>query len=414
MRILFLTPSLPFPPSKGTAARNLHLIKGAAQSHQVHLLSFADSISEGAQDALGDYCQSVVTVPVPQRGTLDRLTSLFASRLPDLAFRLSSPLFRQRLREELAKRSYDLVQVEGLEMAPYGLMALSLVEAAAKPPLVLYDAHNAEHTLQYSALRADMASPTRWPQAVYSLIQWQRLRRYEREVCCRCQAVLAVSDKDAAALRLLVPGLRARVVPNGVDTAYFGYRPPPKQGKRREPCLIFTGTMDYRPNVDAVVWFCRRILPTIRRQVPQAHLLVVGRDPAPAIRRLASPSVTITGRVGDIRPYLSQGAVFVAPLRMGSGTRLKVLEAMASGLPVVSTSMGIEGIAATPGEEALVADTPPEFAAAVVELLTNLPLAQKLASRARLLVEGRYDWQAILPKLEEAYRHLSQSKHDVL
>lgn len=405
MRILFLTPYLPYPLNKGTALRNLHLLRGAAQGHQVYLLTFGLETDEEAIQVLQQDLAGLEVVPPPRRSFLQRLAEL-PSPLPDLASRLHSPVFWLRLEKTLATMDFDLLQVEGLEMAPYALEVCRR-RGTSKKPLVLFDAHNAEYALQRGAFRTDLTTPRRWPSAAYSLIQWRKLLRYEREVCRRADGVLAVSSADAAALGTLEPSLRPKILPNGVDTSFFTYRSLASRRNDDGPTLVFTGTLDYRPNVDAAVWLCRRILPLIGRKHPSLRLFLVGRDPAPAVRWLAGPGITVTGPVEDVRPYLYQADVFVAPLRMGSGTRLKILEAMACGLPVVSTTLGIEGIAATPGEEVLSADTPADFAARVLELLGDRTKAQKLATRARLLVEHRYDWKAILPGLEEAYRHLA-------
>ncbi|MDP2660363.1 MAG: glycosyltransferase, partial [Dehalococcoidia bacterium] len=323
---------------------------------------------------------------------------------------LRSYEFRAKLEKAEETGGFDLVQVEGLEMGPYALEVCRLRRGDANRPLVLFDDHNAEYALQRSAYRADLGLPRRWPRAAYSLLQWRKLRSYEREVCRRVDGVLAVSEADASALRALAPGLRPRVIPNGVDTTAFGYRSLAGRSDGGAPVLVFTGTMDYRPNVDAAVWFCHQVLPLVRREQPSAKLLLVGRDPSQAIRSLAGHGVSVTGSVEDVRPYLHQGNVFVAPLRMGSGTRLKILEAMSSGLPVVSTTIGMEGIAATPGQEALVANDPRSFASCVLELLAGPTRAQSLATRARLLVERRYDWAVILPALGEVYREMGQGR----
>lgn len=399
-------PYLPYPPDKGTALRNLYILRGAAQTHTVHLLTFCRERDRGSIENLRQGLAWIeAALPPAERSQRARLAAL-ASPTPDLAARLESADFMLRLRKILTAGSFDLVQVEGLEMAPYAL-EVCRQRGNTKRPLVLFDDHNAEYALQRTAFRTDLRAPGRWPRAAYSLIQWQKLRRYEREVCRRADAVLAVSEADASALRALEPAVKPLVIPNGVDTGSFSYiAPGTRRNKGEETALIFTGTMDYRPNVDAAIWFCRKILPLIKRRYPSAHVFLVGRDPAPAVEALAGPDVTVTGRVKDVQDYLRRSTIFVAPLRMGSGTRLKVLEAMSCGLPVVTTGLGIEGIAAMPGQEVLVADHPREFAAKVMELLDSPSRAQELATRARLLVEHKYDWKAILPDLEGMYRSM--------
>jgi glycosyltransferase involved in cell wall biosynthesis len=266
--------------------------------------------------------------------------------------------------------------------------------------LAVFDDHNAEVVLQQRAFETDARQPRRWVGALYSLIQWKKLRRYEARVCRAFDRVVAVSPADAQALQRLVPGLEVSVVLNGVDTELYRAQP-------LEPApeaLVFTGKMDFRPNVDAVLWFCQEILPRIWRERASVHFTIVGRDPHPRVQALArDPRIRVTGYVEDVRPYIAGAAVYVVPLRMGGGTRLKVLEAMAMGQAIVSTTLGCEGIALTPGREAVLADTAQEFARRVVELLGDEERRRSLGRWARRLVEAHYDWRVIVPRLEQVY-----------
>jgi sugar transferase (PEP-CTERM/EpsH1 system associated) len=405
MRLLFLTPQLPYPPHKGTSLRNFNLIKNLAPNHEIHLLSFIPEGGETAEASpLQSFCASIQTVPAPRRSLRQRLRSLAFSPLPDIALRLPSALFATKLKAYLESTQFDAVQVEGLELARYYL--ITSPEQASFPAIIL-DEHNAEYVLQQRAFEVDSHSPRRWVGTAYSLVQWQKLKRYERRACRRATAIVAVSEADRRALLQLDPDLDIAVVPNGVDTEYFRCRPLAQTNdKESSATLVFTGTMDFRPNVDAMTWFCKEILPLIRSRTPKIRLFIVGQGPAKAVQELASPFVTVTGAVEDIRPYLENAAVYVVPMRMGGGVRLKVLEAMASGIPVVSTRAGVEGIDVEEGENALLADTAMEFAAKVVDALTNASLRNRLARQGRKLVEDHYDWRLITPKLEELYLRL--------
>ena len=400
MRILFLTPQLPYPPQKGTALRNWGLIQGLAEHHQLSLLSFHEPGSSiDAPSPLASVCKRMVTVPQPRRSPSQRLWDILSTRQPDMALRLASNAYDRQLRELLAERTFDVVQMEGIELAPY----LDTIRSASQDPLVVFDDHNCEYLLQQRVFLTDLYSPIRWPEAAYSFVQWQRLRRYEAEICRQADEVLAVSQADAEALMKLDPDLKITVIPNGIDTQ--AYRPTTATGDTATGnTLVFTGTMNFRPNVDAVLWFAREVLPRIQASVSDVCFLVVGQRPHRRLDPLRrKPAITLTGWVEDVRPYFAQATVYVAPLRMGGGTRLKLLEAMAMGTPIVATSLGAEGYPVQDGRELILADTPAAFAEGVIALLRDKERRAELTRAARTFVEERYDWQAIVPRVEEVY-----------
>ncbi|MBI2907881.1 MAG: glycosyltransferase [Chloroflexi bacterium] len=408
MRVLFLAPQMPYPPHKGTSLRNFHLIRGAAAHHEVHLLTFAGSDLSSA-GPLRDLCASIQTVPSPQRAFSRRLASFFLSSSPDLASRLSSAEFARKVGDILRSTMPEIVQVEGLELAPYFLG----LPPSRHHPVVILDEHNAEYALQKRAFEVDRCTPRRWPAALYSLVQWQKLKRYEGMACRRANAVIAVSEEDKGALLRLDSGLDIAVVPNGVDCAYFQSQ----ERRQSDATLVFTGTMDFRPNIDAVAWFAREVLPLVQKEAPEARFVIAGGGPTPTVRALAGASVEVTGFVPDVRPYLARAAVYVIPIRMGGGVRFKALEAMASGVPIVSTTVGVEGISVSGGQDLLLADDAPSFATAVLRLLSEhapsensgQALGRGMAERARRLVEQRYDWDRITPLLSDLYDRVSRA-----
>lgn len=414
MRILFVTPQLPWPPDQGTRLRNLALVRAAAAAYQVDLLSFADREPDaGALAELGRLCGRVEALPAPTRTVGRRLLDLVRSPLPDLAQRLWSPDFAARLRALLAETPYDVVQVEGIELGRYLLLLRGAQPGRGGPersegpghPRLVFDDHNVEYLLQRRACEADLGNPWRWHAALYSRVQWPRLERLEADVCRTADAVIAVSAEDAAALQRLAPGVAPRVVPNAIDVDAYPFVP---GGRRKGATLLFTGKLDFRPNVDAVLWFADAVLPAIRARRPDAKLLVVGRDPDARLRRRADgdAGLALVGPVPDLAPYWQQATVAVLPMRGGGGVRFKALEAMACGIPLVSTGLGVEGIAAEPGWHYLRADDPADFAAAVLALLDDPERRDALARDARLLVEARYDASAVLPALLDLYREL--------
>jgi polysaccharide biosynthesis protein PslH len=404
MKILFLTPQIPYPPRQGAALRNWGLIAGLARRHEVSILSFAsatktDPADEGARkknDAILRQTCQVETAPLPIRSLSARLHAMLFTRQPDMALRLASEAYALRLAAWLARESFDVVQIGGIEMSPY----LGVLEAAHPRPLIVFDNLNCEYLLQKRAFLTDLRAPRRWIGAAYSFVQWRRLRRYEAQVCRRADRVVAVSAQDAAMLEDLVPGLAPTVVPNGVNSAAYPVATDPV-----EPfTLVFTGAMDFRPNVDAVLWFTRHVLPLIQAVAPETHLLVVGQRPHRRLDPLrANSAVTLTGWVAETQPYIARAAVYVAPLRIGGGTRLKLLEAMAMGKALVSTRLGAEGYPVEDGRELVLADSPEAFAAAVIELLHDPERRAALGRSARAFVEAQYDWRHIVPRLEAVY-----------
>jgi glycosyltransferase involved in cell wall biosynthesis len=400
VNILFLAPAAPAPADQGARLRTLALLEAAAAHHAVDLLAFDDVSSsefrvpssqpqtrklETRNSKLETLCRRVELVRAPgPRALLHRAWSLLMEPLPDLAYRLDSPPFRAALADLLRERRYDVIQIEGLEMMPF----LATARAEAAGAALVYDAHNAEMSLQRTIFQTEAREPRHWHGALYSFVQWSRLGTYERVMMNATDMVLAVSEGDAAKLR--GRHVTPRLVPNGVDTSAVPYREPPAATGRS---LLFVGPRAYRPNADAVSWFVRRVLPVVRARSPGIQLRLVGRG----TERVRVEGVTPLGYVQDMASEWALADALVVPMRMGGGVRFKVLEAMAAGVPVVSTPMGLAGIAAEDGTHALVAASPTDFAAAVVRVLEDRALARRLASNARRLVESRYDWKRITP-----------------
>jgi sugar transferase (PEP-CTERM/EpsH1 system associated) len=401
-KILFLTSQLPYPPHQGGAIRTYNMIVNLAPCHEIHLLSFVNSPDDVERAApLRQYCRTIQAVRVPQRSSLKRLLTTLFSPLPDMALRLPSVEFRRKLAARLERERFDVVQVESIEMAPYAMGDVGW--KMEHRPLWVFDDYNVEYVLQQRAFETDVRHPRRWIGALYSFIQWQKLRRYEAAVCQRVDRVIAVSEADKEILQKLGPGVEVAVIRNGVDTRT--YHPGQIYSLVLEPhSIVFTGKMDFRPNIDAVLWFCHQVLPLIKTQVPDVHFYIVGQKPPQRLRPLAEdPAVTLTGYVDDVKPYIAGAGVYAVPLRIGGGTRLKIMEAMALGKAIVSTSLGCEGYPVTSGRELVIADTPQDFARCMVELLGDAQRRAELGLTGRRFVEERYDWRAIVPRLERVY-----------
>ena len=401
MRILFLTPQLPFPPHQGTQIRNYHLLRAAAAVHQVDLVSFVrsgESLHKASQ--LQKLCGQIWVLPAPsERTKAARLETVLFSTEPDLAVRLRSDGLTDILRAVANGNRYDVIQVEGLEMARY----LPIVRAAAPRACLVFDDHNAEYRLQARAAAVGLEQMGSWPKALYSTVQHLKLRRYEAWACRTADTVLAVSETDAEALRVLAPEARLHVIPNGVDSAFYVQETPAEVDPSG---LLFTGTMDYRPNVDAMEWFVSAVFPDIAERHPEVKLRIVGRAPTASVQRLAAldPRVVVTGAVEDIRPYFAQSSIFVAPIRIAGGARLKILEALAAGLPVVSTRIGAEGIDLIEGQEVLLGDSPEQFGASVLRLLEDGEMRRQMGAHGLLAAQERFDWNKVAPRLLEVYQ----------
>ena len=409
MRILVMTPDWPYPPHQGTALRNWQLLQAATSEHEVHLLSLAAAPpTPAAEQAVRAVTASADWIPAPQRSLRQRLATLFGTPLPDMARRLWSPALVEHATDVIATARVHLVQAEGLEVAEMALKATTGAQPrlrGRRVPVLLND-QNAEWLLQRSAALVDLRQPRRWLRMLYSLVQWQRLRRYEAGLIRAAALTTAVSPEDAHTLSNLA-GRPVRVVPNGIAVDAWRHVADVRLEQRVEPnSLLFTGKLDYRPNVDALCWFCAAVLPRVRAQHPAARLLIVGRDPVPAVRALAGPGVEVVGAVPDIQPYFARAAVYVIPMRMGSGARIKLLEAWAAGVPVVATTAGAAGLAGRADEHLLVADDPATLAMQIGRLLVDPALGRRLAAAGRALVAARYDWSVIRPQLLACYREL--------
>jgi glycosyltransferase involved in cell wall biosynthesis len=316
-----------------------------------------------------------------------------------MALRNAGPAYRAALDDLLRSQSFDIVHAASIEMAGYGLQARHSGAA------LVIDEFNAEYVLQRRAALNDLRRGYQ-PRALlgggYSLLQWLKLAAYERQLLAAGDALIAVSEEDRRALRRLSSAGRIAIVPNGVDCTYFQ----PQSADTGATCdLVFTGTLDFRPNIDAVLWFAHEVLPLVRTARPDVRFVVVGRNPAPVVRALHDGrSIAVLGEVPDVRPAIAAAAAYVVPMRIGGGVRLKLLEALAMQAPTVSTCMGAQGVAGLEqSQHLLLADQPPTFARALLSLLDQPAWARCLGSQGRALVQARYDWQVIVPRLEQVY-----------
>ena len=399
MRVLFLTPQPPWPPHAGPAIRNYQLIAGAASAHQVYVLCFGDTSAD--LSALNEMCNWAGWVARPRVTPRQRILHLLKSSEPDLALRLRSEAFVERLRFILAHQDFDLIQFGGLEMALY----LQLARNESPESLLILDEYNVEYLLQ-ERLAATSQAVGRW----YSQDQARRLRSYESQALALSDGWLCVSPVDESFLEPLSNGKPHTIIPIGVDPEAHD---PQDISLASSPRLFFGGTLDYRPNRDGLQWFCRHVWPLIRAEAPSAEFLIAGSGAAIERGWLRQPGIQSLGHLDDreFAQALGSAWVSVVPLRAGSGMRVKILESFLWGKPVVTTSIGIEGIAATPNEHVRIGDTPEAFAAHVVDLLRDRLLAQEQGQAAKRLAEELYDWRRFTPRLLEFYGRLTEARH---
>jgi len=397
MRILYLCHRIPFPPDKGEKIRAYHHLTHLARGHQVHLACLADTRADLEHvRPLEKICASVdVVYRSPVAARLFALAALPTSRSLSVAA-FDSPDLRIRVERRLKEERPDILVAYSAAMAQY-------VEHVNGVPRVLdfVDA-DSEKLREYGRLRP-------FPHSALYALEAERLARYEGRMAREFDASIFISEAEAEIVRHHAPGRDFSIIPNGVDLDAF--RPGPKVARPRDPVVVFTGVMGYFPNVDAVSHFARDILPRVRGQLPDARFVIVGRDPATAVRRLAGlPGVTVTGAVADVRPYLADAAVAVAPFRIARGVQNKVLEAMASGLPVVGTRLAFQGITANKGDGVRVADSPEAFAEEVVALLRNPARQHELGQQARTYVERHHRWGEAVALLEKALLELIEAR----
>jgi glycosyltransferase involved in cell wall biosynthesis len=382
MKILWVTFGLPYPPDTGFRQRDFHLIREVSRHAEIVLFSLIPPGGQTEPGELTRYCARIETFSLPRR--LPPLGGL--TRVPAGAWRNFHPDAAARLAALAGAEQPEIVQVEHSLLAAY---------RDALPPSLRTRTVLSLHNVGFHQYRG-MASLSAHPasRAAYRLKSWL-MHRAETHYLPRYDACVTVSARESELLTTLLPALHPTVVENGVDCDTL--RPLPPGGD----AILFTGLMHYPPNADAAVFFCRSILPRIRSETPELKFIVAGHSPPRRVQRLAveNPHVEVTGSVADLRPYYEQAAVIVVPLRAGGGTRLKILESMALARPVVSTSIGCEGLEVEDGRHLLIADRPDDFAASVTHLLCDPALRRRLAASARQLVETRYDWPSIAQRL---------------
>lgn len=395
MNILLLSPWFPSPAFGGALIRVYETLRYLSSRHRVTLLApIGGPQNPEDRPALTAICETVVAVPVSEavHAVSRRLALGLVRGMPFIQSLHHDANMAKQVSRLTALHAYDIIHVEHSFMAPY--LASISPQSRAKRVLTM-------HNIESLRFRRELPT-TRWGARRLAL-QTDRLffGSWEETAIQRFDGIVTVSLPEQEWARARAPGAQIATVPNGVDTDYFS----PALGTRSPRTIVFTGLMNYPPNVDAAVWFCDAILPLIARRHPDIRFVIVGDKPTPEVLGLARrPHVNVTGRVPDVRPYFADCAAVVVPLRSGAGTRLKILEAMAMQRAVVSTGQGAEGLEVTHGVNILVGDTPETIASHLCRVVENPEIREQLASAGRQLVHTRYDWRCCFRELDRLYQ----------
>ena len=399
MRIVWVKMGGLWPATTGGRVRSLNTISELAREHQISVITThgQGDDPEGLGEQLAR-CERVVSVPyaVPKRGSAAFAAAVagsWFSHYPVDLWKWRVRAVRREVQKVLASGNVDLCIADFLfAAANVPMLARQRSGQAGNVPVLLFE-HNVEYLIWQ---RLANLETTAWKRALFEM-EWRKVRACEAEACRRAAMTIAVSDDDRERLSEMSPGSRIVSIPTGVDTRYFTPRP----GADVPARLVFSGSMDWHPNEDAVCYFVDTILPRVRAEFPNVSFTIIGRNPGPRVRELAAqPGVHVTGTIDDVRPSIAEGAVYVVPLRAGSGTRIKIFEALAMGKPVVSTTVGAEGLALESGRHFLAADTPHDFAHAVIRLLRDPVRRQALGDAGRALVEANYSWTTVARQFE--------------
>lgn len=417
MHILFLTQIIPYPPDSGPKVKTWHVLRYLVESgHKVTLASFVREEELPHVAELEKLCHAVHTVPI-KRSRLADILYMGRSFLTGESFLMARdnlPGMQALVRRLALEEQVDVVHADQLTMTQFALQARRAVQASGKrrPPALIFDAHNAVWTIVERM--TGNANPVLGP---VLRLEAGRVKRYEGMLVSEFEYTMAVSEVDRRllleALQSFRPEAQAKpermpVIPIAVDTRTLA----PIQRQAGSCNIVTLGTLHYPPNADGIRWFVHESFPLIRQKRPEVTLTIIGKNPPADFLEMQSQDpqhIQVTGYVPELPPYLEKAALMVVPVRAGGGMRVRILEAFARAMPVVTTTVGLEGIEARHDEEVIVQDTPESFAEAVLQVLADPTQQEKLALNGRRLVERKYDWQVVLGDLEKIYTEISNT-----
>jgi len=409
MKILFLTQIVPFPPDAGPKVKTWHVLRAlAGQGHAITLLSFVRPEELQYVSVLREICEAVHAVPIHRSRLADvgYIIRSYLTNRPFLVERDDLRSMQDLVNKMVREGDFDCIHADQLTMVQFAIRGASAIPG--KKPKVILDAHNAVWTIVER-----MQENARWFLKPVLAIEAKRVKRYEGELLKTVDHVLAVTEIDRVGLEeaLSSPGVNKNghvapitVVPIAVDT----HQLQPVGRKPGSKNIVTLGTLHYPPNADGIRWFFNHVFPLVRQSIPDATLTIIGKNPPKDFLDLAALNpdvINVTGYVPELAPHLKESALMVVPVRAGGGMRVRILEAFAYAMPVVTTTVGLEGINAIPEKDVLVADTAGEFAKRVIELLESVALQERLSTNGRRLAETKYDWQVVLSAMDPIYEH---------
>lgn len=397
MRILLVSPRHAWPPSSGAKLREYHLCRALGRRAKITYVFFAQPGLPVPTPADLPFCERIVPVPAPAFYTPEKIVRGLVGRWPLPIVNYTSPAMSSSLDQLTRQTPFDFVHLESIHLAGY----LHLLTKQLPGAKLVNDWHNIES----EAMHSHGATMDSWARRHYARLTARRLEATERDLLHHLHGHLVCSERERLKLLALAPSARIEVVDNGVETAYFA-QPQPVNPRR----IVFVGTMSYHPNREAAISFSRQVWPRIHQSHPDWHLSLVGATPPTDVQALAQiPGVEVTGTVPDVRPYYQDALAAVVPLRSGGGTRLKILEAMAAGVPVISTALGAEGLDALPGEHYLSAEQDTDWLPALDTLAADPARSHQLTENGLRLVRSRYDWDVLGGKLVATYERWATS-----
>jgi polysaccharide biosynthesis protein PslH len=398
MNILFVTPYLASPPECGAQRRLEGLMRGLSKHHEITLLAFSPGTARSPR-VLHDYCKEVVTIehdvlklPATSKRLL-QLRSLISRKSFEFLLYQDARL-QSEFDRLVTQNTYEIVQVEFSQMGIYRLPRVSSRQGVRSPKFVLD-----EHNIEYEIVKRTAESEGSFARRAYSSLNWRKVQREELDAWRRFDGVALTSARDELMLKNESPTTRTVVIPNAVDLDAFR----PNQTTVEPKTLLFLGALDYHPNIDGMAFFLDEIWPKVVKSTPDAKLVVVGRNAPASLLARKSDSIDFTGYVDDPCVYLDRAAAVIVPLRIGGGTRFKIVEAMAKGKAIISTRIGAEGLDTEHEKHLLLADDPISFADGICRVINDNALSARLGQSAREFAVARYGWNAAVAKLEAFY-----------